>query len=52
MINFIRMFLSYGLVLVICTAIVVAAVLIGIKLRKIKNSKEIAENAESGETEN
>lgn len=50
--EFLRMFLSYGLVLIVCAAIMVAAIFIGIKLRKSKNSKEEAVNAIESETEN
>lgn len=50
--EFLRMFLSYGLVLVICAGLMVGGAFIGIGLRKSKNSKEALTNVESVETEN
>ena len=50
--EFLRMFLSYGLVFIICIAVIVIAVFIGIKLRKNKDAKEELLNAEGSQTEN
>lgn len=52
LISFLRMFLSYGLVLLVCAAVVAAAIFIGITVRKAKNAKEAAQDAEQLETEN
>ena len=49
--EFLRMFLSYGLCVLIAAAIIAVAVFIGITVRKSKNKKEAMENAESGEAE-
>ncbi|MBP5415096.1 MAG: hypothetical protein ILN61_07655 [Lachnospiraceae bacterium] len=51
LISFIRMFLSYALVVVIAAAIIALAVFIGIKLRKSKNQKEMIQNAEGSQAE-
>lgn len=40
MIAFINSFLSYLLLFAVCVAVVIAAVMIGIKLRKRKNQQE------------
>ena len=52
LIAFLSSFCSYLLVFVICIAIIVVAVIVGIKLRKSKNIKEITVDGESVETEN
>lgn len=52
LIEFLRMFLSYGLVLLICVAIMGTAIFIGITVRKAKNSKENAENVNECEAKN
>ena len=52
LIAFLSSFVSYGLVFIICVAIIVVAVLIGIKARKAKNSKEINTDGINSETEN
>lgn len=38
--EFLRMFFSYGLVLIICVALMVGGAFLGIGLRKSKNQKE------------
>ncbi|MCR4989880.1 MAG: hypothetical protein K6A38_03350 [Lachnospiraceae bacterium] len=52
LISFLRMFLSYLLVVGVCALIIAAAIFIGIKLRKSKNLKDDALNAEGSEAEN
>lgn len=52
LIEFLRMFLSYGLVLLVCAAIMAAAIFIGITVRKAKNNKESAADVNECETEN
>lgn len=49
--EFLRMFLSYGLCVLIAAVIIAVAIFIGITVRKNKNKKEALENAESGEAE-
>ncbi|MCR4788220.1 MAG: hypothetical protein K5888_06530 [Lachnospiraceae bacterium] len=51
LINFIRMFLSYLLVVAVAAAVIAIAVYIGIRLRKSKNMKEMTENAEGSKAE-
>lgn len=52
LVEFLRMFLSYGLVLIVCVAVILVAVFIGIKLRKAKNIKEATQDAIESETKN
>lgn len=49
--EFLRMFLSYGIVLIICVSLMCVGAIIGIKMRQSKNNKELV-NAESTENEN
>ena len=51
LISFLRMFLSYALVVAISAAIIALAVFIGIKLRKSKDRKELTQNAEGSQAE-
>lgn len=52
LIAFLSSFCSYGLVFIICVAIIVVAVLIGTNMAKAKNKKEIVTDGERSETEN
>ena len=52
LIAFLSSFCSYLIVLVICIAIMVVGALLGIKLRRSKNTKEIVADGESVEAEN
>ena len=47
LILFINAFLSYLLVFVVITILIVAAILVGIKMRKNKNAKEALEQADA-----
>lgn len=48
LILFINSFLSYLLVVAVFIVVIAAAIFAGIKLRRNKNAKEAAENAETG----
>lgn len=50
--SFINMFLSYLLVVVVAAAVVAVAIFIGITVRKAKNKKEAAIDAEGSKAEN